>query len=49
MSAPHEHDETTGPDGETHARSQTEQANEELQAENAQTSLDQPSDGAGSE
>jgi hypothetical protein len=36
-------------DGEIHARSQTEQVNEELQEENAETSLDQPSDGSGSE
>jgi hypothetical protein len=28
---------------------QTEQANEELQEENAETSLDQPSDGSGGE
>jgi hypothetical protein len=33
------------PDGEIHARSQTELANEQLQRENAETSLDQPSDG----
>ncbi len=32
-------------DGEIHARTQAEQANEELQEENAETSLDQPSDG----
>ena len=31
------------PDGEVHARSQAEQAAEELQEENAETSLDQPS------
>jgi hypothetical protein len=37
------------PDGEIHARTQTEQANEELQEENAETALDQPSDGSGSE
>jgi hypothetical protein len=36
-------------DGEIHARSQTEQVNEELQEENAETSMDQPSDGSGSE
>jgi hypothetical protein len=30
-------------DGDIHARSQAEQANEELQEENAETSLDQPS------
>jgi hypothetical protein len=38
-----------GPDGEIHARTQVEQANEELQEENAETALDQPSDGSGSE
>ena len=32
-------------DGEIHARTQAEQANEEMQEENAETSLDQPSDG----
>jgi hypothetical protein len=37
------------PTGETHARTQTEQANEELQEENAETALDQPSDGSGGE
>jgi hypothetical protein len=37
------------PDGEIHARTQTEQANEELQEENAETALDQPSDGSGGE
>jgi hypothetical protein len=36
-------------DGEIHARTQTEQANEELQRENAETSLDQPSDGSASQ
>ena len=36
-------------DGEIHARSQTDQANEELQEENAESSLDQPSDGSGGE
>jgi hypothetical protein len=36
-------------DGEIHARTQTEQVNEELQEENAETSMDQPSDGSGSE
>ena len=36
-------------DGEIHARTQTEQANEELQEENAETALDQPSDGSGGE
>jgi hypothetical protein len=36
-------------DGEIHARTQTEQVNEELQEENAETSLDQPSDGSGGE
>jgi hypothetical protein len=34
---------------ESDARTQTEQANEELQAENAETSLDQPSDASGNE
>lgn len=37
------------PDGAIHARTQAEQANEELQFENAETSLDQPSDAAGNE
>ena len=37
------------PDGEIHARTQTEQANEELQEENAESALDQPSDGSGGE
>ena len=36
-------------DGKIHARTQTEQANEELQEENAETALDQPSDGSGGE
>jgi len=36
-------------DGEIHASSQTELVNEELQEENAETSLDQPSDGSGGE
>jgi hypothetical protein len=36
-------------DGQIHARTQTEQVNEERHEENAQTSLDQPSDGSGSE
>lgn len=36
-------------DGEIHATTQTEQVNEELQEENAETSMDQPSDGSGSE
>jgi hypothetical protein len=36
-------------DGQIHARTQTEQVNEELQEENAETSMDQPSDGSGSE
>ncbi len=36
-------------DGEIHARTQTEQVNEELQEENAETALDQPSDGSGGE
>jgi hypothetical protein len=48
------HDDAAGPtdpsaDGGTSARTQTEQVNEELQEENAETSLDQPSDGSGSE
>jgi hypothetical protein len=38
-----------GPDGRIHAGSQAEQANEELQEENAGTALDQPSDGSGGE
>ena len=38
-----------GPDGQIHARTQAEQANEELQEENAETALDQPSDGSGGE
>ncbi len=37
------------PDGSNSARTQTEQANEELQEENAETALDQPSDGSGGE
>jgi hypothetical protein len=37
------------PDGEIHPRTQADQANEELQLENAETSLDQPSDGGGTE
>jgi hypothetical protein len=45
--------ETSGdaepPTGKIHARTQTEQANEELQEENAETALDQPSDGSGGE
>ena len=36
-------------DGEIHARTQAEQVNEEIQEENAETVLDQPSDGSGSE
>jgi hypothetical protein len=36
-------------DGTVHAASQTDQVNEELQEENAETSLDQPSDGSGGE
>ena len=36
-------------DGEIHARTQTEQMNEELQEENAETALDQPSDSSGGE
>jgi hypothetical protein len=35
--------------GEIHAQTQTDQVNEELQEENAETSLDQPSDGSGGE
>jgi hypothetical protein len=38
-----------GPDGEIHARTQTDQVNEELQQENAASALDQPSDGSGGE
>jgi hypothetical protein len=38
-----------GPDGEIHARTQAERANEDLQEENAETALDQPSDGSGGE
>ena len=37
------------PDGTVHARTQTDQVNEELQEENAETALDQPSDGSGGE
>jgi hypothetical protein len=33
-------------DPERHPRTQTDQANEQLQEENAETSLDQPSDAA---
>lgn len=36
-------------DGEIHARTQAEQVNEEIQQENAETALDQPSDGSGGE
>ena len=36
-------------DGEIHARTQTDQVNEELQEENAESALDQPSDGSGGE
>jgi hypothetical protein len=36
-------------DGEIHARTQTDEVNEELQEENAETALDQPSDGSGGE
>jgi hypothetical protein len=49
------HDEApSGPSGQrtddrTDAPTQTDQVNEELQEENAETSLDQPSDGSGSE
>lgn len=35
--------------GEVHATTQADQVNEELQGENAETSLDQPSDGSGGE
>jgi hypothetical protein len=48
------HDDAAGPTdpgagGGTSARTATEQVHEELQEENAETSLDQPSDGSGSE
>ena len=36
-------------DGEIHARTQTDEVNEQLQEENAETALDQPSDGSGGE
>jgi hypothetical protein len=36
-------------DGKISAATQTDQVNEELQEENAETSLDQPSDGSGGE
>lgn len=36
-------------DGEIHAQTQAEQANEEMQEENAESALDQPSDGSGGE
>ena len=36
-------------DGTVHATSQADQVNEELQEENAETALDQPSDGSGGE
>jgi hypothetical protein len=36
-------------DGEIHARTQAEQVNEEMQEENAESALDQPSDGSGGE
>lgn len=36
-------------DGAVHATSQADQVNEELQEENAETALDQPSDGSGGE
>jgi hypothetical protein len=39
----------SGRTDESTARTQTEQANEELQEENAETSLDQPSDASGNE
>lgn len=35
------------PDGHIHARTQAEQVNEEMQEENAGSSLDQPSDASG--
>jgi hypothetical protein len=47
--SPPETQPAPGPDGEVHARTQAEQANEELQEENAETALDQPSDGSGGE
>lgn len=36
-------------DGSVHATSQADQVNEEMQEENAETALDQPSDGSGGE
>jgi hypothetical protein len=42
-------DPGSAPDGEIHARTQAEQVNEEMQRENAESSLDQPSDGSGLE
>jgi len=36
-------------DGEIHAATQTDQVNGEIQEENAETALDQPSDGSGGE
>ena len=36
-------------DGTVHATSQADQVNEEMQEENAETALDQPSDGSGGE
>jgi hypothetical protein len=36
-------------DGTVHATSQADQVNQELQEENAETALDQPSDGSGGE
>ena len=36
-------------DGAAHPASQAEQVNEQLQEENAETALDQPSDGSGGE
>ncbi len=36
-------------DGTIHATTQADQVNEEMQEENAETALDQPSDGSGGE
>ena len=47
--APSSPEPAPGPDGEIHARTQAEQLNEEMQEENAETALDQPSDGSGGE
>ena len=41
--------ESAEPGSGTHARTQAEQLNEEMQEENAETSLDQPSDASGNE